>query len=71
MVHNTCEKNRDFEIKSLKDTHPTIAEFHYLVICIQERLMFCSLVCWGFLFCFSLYFVANEEWSGRGLLDKV
>lgn len=71
MVHNTYEKNRDFEIKSLKDTHPTIAEFHYLVICIQERLMFCSLVCWGVLFCFSLYFVANEEWSGRGLLDKV
>lgn len=41
MVHNGCEekRKRDFEIKSLKDNHPITAEFHYIVICSQGRLV--------------------------------
>lgn len=51
MVHNTCEEKskRDFDIKSLKDAHPTVAEFHYLGNCIQGKLVFCGFF---FLFCF-------------------
>lgn len=41
MVHGTHEKKRkkDFNIKSLKDAYPTVAEFHYLRKCIQGRLV--------------------------------
>jgi len=45
MVRNTCEekRKRDFDVKSLKDAHPTVAEFHYLGNCIRGRLvvLFC------------------------------